>query len=341
MCVTNDLAMTPAAELFSSAVERAVSWLRQAPRTELSVRWGPIDCRLIAANETLVRDYALSFLPAGESEPTLSLAVLTPADIDLSEIVPLDPTQGRTYFSERHVVVWHPDPLPVLYVLDRAANAGMVWLPGGRAPEWELSRPACPLLHAFLNEPWSAIHGAAVGRSGRVILLAGSGKAGKSTAALACARAGWDYAGDDYVCAETQTGRIEPLYVSARLRADMVGAFADLLHTSAATSSNQGDIRHELRLSDYLGHDRMRGGRLAAILIPRRRGAQLPEFSEATRGDALQALYMQTALGMPGSREIAGRKLSRLAGLAPAYFVDTGADPRAIPHAFEGWLDRL
>jgi len=334
--------MTTADELFSTAVERAFLWLRRAPRIELPVRWGPIGCRLIVADETLGRSYSSSFFPAQGGDLALSVAVLTPANIELSGVVPLDPAKGRTYFSDKCVVVWHPDPLPVLYILDRAANAGVVWLAGGLAPEWELSRPACPLLHSFLNDtPWSAIHSAAVGRNGRLLLLAGKGRAGKSTAALACARAGWDYAGDDYVCADTQSGRIEPLYTSARLRADMAGPFSDILHMNAGTSNDDGDVRHELRLTDYLGPDRWRGGDLAAILIPRRQGARLPERVEATRGDALQALYMQTRLAMPGPSRVVARKLSRLAGLAPAYFVDTGSDPTAIPSAFGELLDRL
>jgi hypothetical protein len=334
--------MTTADEHFSTAVERAFLWLRQAPHTELPVRWGPIGCRLIVADETLGRHYSSSFLPVRGGDLAVSVAVLTSDNIELAEFTPLDPTKGRTYFSERCVVVWHPDPLPVLYILDRAANTGVVWLSGGRAPEWELSRPACPLLHSFLNDtPWSAIHSAAAGQNGRLLLLAGKGRAGKSTAALACARAGWDYAGDDFVCVDTQSGRVEPLYTSARLRADMAGAFTDMLHMSTGTSNDHGDVRHELRLTDYLRPDRWRGGDLAAILIPRRQGARLPEWVEATRGEALQALYMQTALAMPGPPRIVGRKLSRLAGLAPAYFVDTGNDPTAIPGAFAELLDRL
>ena len=272
----------------------------------------------------------------------VSVAILTGKDIDLSFALPVDASRGRAYFSERHVVVWHPDQLPVLYLLDRLTRSGVVWLPKGHAPEWELSRPACPLLHSSLHDtPWSAVHGAAVASKGRLLLLAGKGRAGKSTAALACARQGWDYIGDDYVCAETSSGRIEPLYASARLREDMFGAFSDIIHLSAGISGEIGDTRHELRLSEYLGADRMLGRQLSAILIPRRAGARLPEFAAAARADAFQALFMQTTLGMPGPAETVARKLASLVGLAPTYFVDTGSDVEAIPSAFETFLDSL
>ncbi|MGC4005481.1 MAG: hypothetical protein QM811_21135 [Pirellulales bacterium] len=38
-------------------------------------------------------------------------------------------------------------------------------------------------------------------------LLAGEGHSGKTTAALACAKAGWRYAGDDFVAVNSETGR--------------------------------------------------------------------------------------------------------------------------------------
>jgi hypothetical protein len=334
--------MISVATSFSQAVDQAFSKLRSAPHVARRFQWGPIGCELLFTSQTTADAYAKSFLPI-RSEPaavSVSVAILTGQDTDLTSVVPVDASKGRTYFSESHVVVWHPDQRPVLYLLDRRSRAGVVWLPKGVAPEWELSRPACPLLHSSLHDtPWSAIHGAAVASKGRLLLLAGKGRAGKSTAALACARRGWDYIGDDYVCAETSTGRIEPLYASARLREDMFAAFSDIIHLSAGMSGEIGEKRHELRLAEYLGTDKISGGQLSAILIPRRAGAREPEFTPAARADAFQALFMQTTLGMPGPASMVAKKLASLVGLAPTYFVDTGSDVEAIPSAFETFLD--
>jgi hypothetical protein len=173
-----------------------------------------------------------------------------------------------------------------------------------------------------------------------MLLLAGPGRAGKSTAALSCALAGWDYAGDDYVLADTAAGWIEPLYTSARLRIDMAPAFPDVLRTSAALSRDDGDPRHELRLADHLDPALVRGGRLIAVLLPRRMGARFPRFEPARRAEAFRALFKNTMLGAPGPLRQTATKLSSLVARAPAFFVDTGSDPRAIPSAFENFINR-
>ena len=54
-----------------------------------------------------------------------------------------------------------------------------------------------------------------------MLLLAGKSRAGKTTASLACARAGWTFAGDDFVFANSLDGRIAPLNCTARLRTDV------------------------------------------------------------------------------------------------------------------------
>ena len=162
----------------------------------------------------------------------------------------------------------------------------------------------------------------------------------KTTAALACARAGWDYAGDDYVLADSLDGHVLPLYSSARLRDDMSGHFPDLLSRAVrAVSSDFGETKHELDLGRAAIADRIRGGRLAAILLPRRRGADHVTFTPALRVDAFNALFTSTSASAPGPMKAYAEKLAALAGRAPVWFVDTGPEPAAIPEAFERFLD--
>ena len=307
------------------------------------VKAGFVGLRLEFASKVLANAYLPAFASGSPDEIYLSVRVLTPEEIDLSDLVPEPSSQGRNFVDEAYVAVWNPDEYPVLYLLDRAARRGIIWLPKSEAPKWELSRPACPLIQASLFDgPWTAAHSAAVGRDGCVLLLAGKGKAGKSTAALACAEAGWDYAGDDYILANSRTGRIEPIYTSARLRIDMADAFAHLLPgVSRGVSHDNGDARHELALGELLGSKRSKGGQLAAILLPRRRGAMLPEFSPARHADAFHALFVSTSQGVPGSLKTFGEKLSALVALAPVFFVDTGQLPSAIPGAFAAFIERL
>jgi len=306
------------------------------------VRCGSHRLRLSFASRALSEAFLPSFIRAPEGRADLAITFVTAAEVDLSCLIPHAPSEPRTLVSSDRYAMWQPGQFPMLHVLDRGSRRAFLWLGAGAAPPWALSRPVLPIIHAFTADtPWTALHGAAVGRQGRFLLLVGKGKAGKTTAALACARAGWDYAGDDYVFAHTLSGRIEPLYCSARLRADMTGPFADLLHTSATVSDDDGEARHELRLAACLKETQFCGGSLAAILLPRRRGAAAPEFAPARRSDAFAALLTITMMELPGWPRIVTERLTALIGLAPVFFVDTGPDPAAIPDAFAAFLERL
>ena len=230
----------------------------------------------------------------------------------------------------------------MLYLLDRRSNRALIWLPANAAPDWIASRPALPIMYAFsVGTPWIPLHAAAISQNGKTLLLAGEGRVGKTTAALACARAGWDYAGDDYVFTNVVNAKVEPLYCSARLRADMGPAFSDFMSTSPQISSSDGEPRYELRLAAQLSRDRICGGSLAAILLPRRRGGVLPEFSRARRLDAIGAMYTSMMLTQLGWRESMIKKIATVVGLAPVSFVDTGQSPAAIPDAFAKFLHLL
>ena len=215
-----------------------------------------------------------------------------------------------------------------------------LWLPKGEAPPWIRSRPAISLIHAMMHEtPWCAVHGAAVGSTAGFTLLAGEGRSGKTTAALACAKAGWRYAGDDFVAVNSETGQIEPLYCSARLRPSLVDTFKSFIGETTPVSDFNGEPRHELSLAD-LG-ERIGGGQLRALFIPRRRGAALPEFTPARQSDAFRALLPTTAYELPGWPNEIADKVARIGGLTPVFFADTGTNPMEIPSAFARQLERL
>ena len=140
----------------------------------------------------------------------MQIGFLTGVDADLSSIVPQPPSKPRVVTNTRCFAMWQPGECPVLYLLDRKSARALVWLPTGTMPDWLGSRPALPIMYALsLNTTWLALHGAAVGRAGRMLLLAGKGRTGKTTAALSCARNGWDYAGDDFIYIDTASGEIK------------------------------------------------------------------------------------------------------------------------------------
>lgn len=310
---------------------------------QLAARSGIFQVALRCPDPELLRDYARAFPPPHPpTESALRITLVTARHIDLSDLLPTPRERGRLHFGAEHCLIWAPYGRPILYLLDRRRQRGLVWLAADSAPAWELSRPACPLLNAAaLDSPWTVAHGAAVGRDGRFLLLAGPGRSGKTTAALACARAGWDYAGDDYVFADSAIGTVLPLYASARLRHDMAPAFADLLAVATrAVTREDGETRHELELT-HPTTSRLAGGPVAALLLPRRAGARQVEFTPARPTDAFHALFTNTKASAPGPLDSYARKLAALAGRAPAFFVDTGPHPQAIPEAFADFLAKI
>lgn len=286
--------------------------------------------------------YAAAFLPPRNTRAAIDLTVLTATDANFSQLVPSPANKGRVYVDDDVLLVWAAGQLPVLSIYDYRSQRGLIWLAGGRAPAWELSRPACPLLNAAVRDsPWTVCHAAAVGQQGQMLLLAGPGGVGKTTAAVACFQAGWDYAGDDFVLVERDTGMVEPLYCSARLRDDVSGAFARLVAHERATSCEFGETKHEVNLLETAAAERIRGGLIAAVLLPRRGGATAVSFAPASRGDLFHALFMVTNQGAPASLRQHALKLAGLVPGRPILAVDTGGDPASIPAAFSHLLARL
>jgi hypothetical protein len=330
-----------ASEALIHSIDRVFEQVFASPAVECFARAGCFLLRLAFASKALADEFLPSFLPAENGPPELQIGFLTSAEADLSHLIPEPPTEHRLLASQSTFALWQPGDLPILHLLDRESKRAVIWLPADAAPDWFANLPALPVMYAFAADtPWIALHSAAVGRDDRILLLAGAGRVGKTTAAVACARAGWDYAGDDYVYVNTSNGRVEPLYCSARLRADTAPAFPELLKKARATCSD-GELRYELRLATQLDRGRVRGGSVAAILLPRRSGAAFPKFSPARRFDVVSALYTSMLLIEFGWREAMIKKITSTVGLAPVFFVDTGQHPDAIPDAFAAFLDRL
>lgn len=307
---------------------------------EAHARCGPFALHLGFASQDLARMFLPAYIQHAADTVDLDLRFTTAADHDLSALVPEAAEKPRLLIEDGIYSVWQPAVIPVLYAIDLTAKRGIAWLPTGEAPPWIRSRPAISLIHALMHEtPWCAVHAAAVGGPAGFTLLAGEGHSGKTTAALACVKAGWRYAGDDFVAVNSATGTIEPLFCSARLRPALVDAFGDFIGESTPVSDFNGELRHELSLAG-LG-ERIGGGQLRALFIPRRRGAVTPEFTRARQSDAFRALLPTTAYELPGWPNEIADKVARIAGLAPVFFADTGTVPTEIPSAFAHQLESL
>jgi hypothetical protein len=322
------------------AIDRVFAGMSSAEMPQIYARAGSFQLRLSFASPALAGAFLPSCICSDFCAIDLHIAFTSNAHHDLCCLIPDEPEMSRLFADSDCYAVWQPGALPVLMALDRQTRRAIVWLAAGKAPPWVQSRPALALIHALsIETPWTALHGGAVGRGERFALLAGKGRSGKTTAALACAQAGWHYVGDDFVFANTLTGFVEPLYCSARLRLDLVESFREFIGDGTPVSDVDGERRHELSLAVL--NDRIRGGTLAAIFLPRRRGARLPEFTPARRADAFTALITSTTIELPGWPNVTAEKIAATVDVAPVIFVDTGTDPLAIPDAFAAQLDKL
>jgi len=118
-------------------------------------------------------------------------------------------------------------------LLDLDTNTGIYWVQTAKSlPYWVHASPLRTLLHWWMEKNGcQLLHAAAVGTEHGAVLITGKGGVGKSTTALSCLQADFDYLGDDYVVT-----RLEPsptvlsLYSTAKLDAGQVANFPALSH---------------------------------------------------------------------------------------------------------------
>ena len=264
-------------------------------------------------------------------------AIVVGDDAAFRKIVPEVAGEAHVLSNAEIYAYWRPAPEQVFYVFDRASRWGVAWFPHTTVPAWALGQPCVPLIHAAIEHTdWCLAHAAAVGRGGRFLVLTGPGKAGKSTATLACVRAGWDYAGDDLVLLNPLRGLVAPLFSSARLRQTGAAAFKSFADAAFMVSDDEGMARYELRLSAP-----PMGGEVAAILGLHRRGAARVSVTPARPADYMGPLLRDSAARAPGAALGMTRKLLAAGRMAPAFVVDTGTEPSTIPHGFDALLGSL
>jgi hypothetical protein len=230
--------------------------------------------------------------------------------------------------------LWLNEAGGYLTAVDRRTKRCLVWFTEPRRiASWHMARP---LLHALkglsLGTPWLPVHAAGVARDGRAILAVGTTGAGKTSMAIACALAGWEYLGDDAVMVRGESGEVAGLYGSARLRADMFDRFPRAMSASRAVSDDSGEPKAEIDMT-VLGCLGAGVAEVAAIVLPRRTGNPRARIEPASRSLALYALMSAAAQSILGDEASTFAKLARLVEKAPAYVLDPGEDASAVADA--------
>lgn len=254
---------------------------------------------------------------AAEADPGINGAVEVSAD-------------GRIVIYRRHTsTAWfHRDACQLVACF---ASAGQTSL-------YDRSKPLqLPLAVWHLDRGVPLVHAGVVGRAGRGILFPGKGGSGKSTAALCCALAGFDYVGDDCVGLECRSDgqvRAHGVYGSTTLEPDHLARFSTLApHAIAGTLAHED--KHVVLLDALWPKALSRVLTLSAIAIPwivPGRGSRLATVS---RAEALRALAPTTMLFFPGGGAKQLEFLAAVIAKVPCYRLEMGDDLARIPACLE------
>jgi hypothetical protein len=294
------------------------------------VEVGPLTIAIHFADHDLEAQFAGAFYPAPAARgASWSLFVVAAAN---GEPLPLpgfsaDEPDMRLLESADRYCLWMGRHSPTLFVVDRPSRRAVCWIADrGAVKAWERSRPFLPALQAMFDDSsWLAVHAAALAPDDRALLLAGPGRAGKTTLSLAGLSAGWRFIGDDYVLVDcrAEAPAVAPVFTTARLRDDMVARFPNLAGARTAISHDFDERRHELSLR---GIPQLRGGpaSLARLLFLERSGRPAPDCAPIRRSKVLAAMAANTFVATPGGKEPRLRKLARLLAAIPAAQFDPG-----------------
>jgi hypothetical protein len=199
-----------------------------------------------------------------------------------------------------------------------------------------------PLLLWHNDQGAGVIHAALVSKNGQGVLLAGKGGTGKSTSALACLEAGFDYLGDDYIGLEaSEDGSFQghSIYSATWLMADHLLRFPRLI--PHAIYPQRPDQEKTLAfLSQAFPRQLSCRARIRALVLPRINTDAPAQIRPASKGEALFALAPSSILLRPISGPETLNKLACLTQQVPRYWLEWGNDLSAVPDYVQELLDR-
>ncbi len=245
------------------------------------------------------------------------------------------------FCDERHVLLWQPQLCAVTAVDCATGRAVFVIDAAGRLPYHERAAPLKPLLNVYFgaSRRGHLIHGAAVARHGRGLLLTAPGGSGKSTTALSALRAGWDYLADDW-CLVSQDGapRLHSVYETAKLHWDNLhraAGFESVVINRAAAATEKAVLA--------LGASAWGGGfreevPLHAIALPHVASGADTTFARVNGLRAFHGMATETLRSITGTGPASVEWLARLSRSVPVYSLALGSDLERIPPALEQLL---
>lgn len=198
-----------------------------------------------------------------------------------------------------------------------------------------------PLLEWHNDRNVQMIHGSLVGLDGRGVLFGGKSGSGKSTSALTCLCAGFQFLSEDYVglqqiCDGSFLGH--SLYNSVFLK------IVDLLRFPSFGPYVMKGLAHEEKAAVLVSEvfpDRLAPVvPIRAVVLPRIVDTAEPKFYLASKGEALLSLGPSSLLEIPSRRlgVLGFHKIAQLIEQVPCYWLEINRDLTSIPHRVEELL---
>jgi hypothetical protein len=209
-------------------------------------------------------------------------------------------------------------------------------------PYWEIGSPFRYIFHAwFTARGIQFVHAGAVAACGVGALITAKGGSGKSTTTMLCAKAGMEFAGDDYCLVDPANNYLHSLYNSSKLKGpDDLTRVPDVVGLSQNPDSFEvgGAGKGIYFLPDVWPQRLSPGFPLRAILIPDVTGAEDSSLEPCSAADALLAMMPSTVAQLPAAGQGDCQRMAALVAGLPVYRLHLGSDVSQIPPLVESVL---
>jgi hypothetical protein len=245
----------------------------------------------------------------------------------------------RLYNNERFRTAFDQGT-SALSMIDHERGLALFWTRDAQElPSYESGAPFRTILNWWAERnDLVLVHCGAIGTERGAAILAGPGGSGKSTTALLCAQAGWNYLADDYCLLQVaEPSRVFSLYNSAKLGHDQLSQFKTLAGKSAAMD---GD-KHLFFLNDIWQKRLTRSLPSRLLLLPRVSGDRDTLIEPASAGEALRAVAPSTIFQLSGAGQTSFQRLSSFVERIPVRHLNLGRDFEKIPERISACLSEM
>jgi hypothetical protein len=311
----------------------------------------PVRFRIVGAGlaEDVFRAFSHLKRDSDGEEPELTVGLWDEGEtgLDVEGLEPYDDlnAQGASFASDdgTMVVTARPQTRTAYHRVERDLYG---WVADHRRlTQYELGRP----LHSELmlwhkDRDVQAVHAGLVARNGNGILFGGPGGSGKSTTALTCLKAGFEYMADDYVGLElTDDGAYDghSLFCSTHLEPGHLQRFPYLVPHAVPGRLPRED-KSLVLLSNVLPEGLSRKARIRAVALPRVVDIDRPRLRPASTIEALLRLAPSSLILLPyaGTFATEFEKLSVFLENIPTYWLELGREMEEIPDRIDELLER-